>query len=147
MKNVSVWSRSRHTDKITIPTNFLAYFLFFPLKFGSGSAYWMRIRIQEGKWIRIHADSDPQPWDPQGSSIRIQFRFGSTIINNSAFISKLAVPEALSLSLLSSSSSWLEQLERPRFSARDLKKYFPSIQLRNWNTTPLGDYFIKRTSN
>ena len=32
---------------------------FFPPE--SGSAYRMRIRIQEGKWMRIHADPDTQP--------------------------------------------------------------------------------------
>ena len=29
---------------------------------GSGYAYWMRLRIQEAKLMRIHADLDPKPW-------------------------------------------------------------------------------------
>ena len=37
-------------------TNFLAFFLFFPLKF-----FPFPVRIQEVKWMRIHADLDPQP--------------------------------------------------------------------------------------
>ncbi len=31
---------------------------------GSGSAIWMRIRIQQLKLMRIHADPDPKPWWP-----------------------------------------------------------------------------------
>ena len=42
-------------------TNFLELFCVYPLFFppGSGSAYWMRTRIQERK---INADPDPQPF-------------------------------------------------------------------------------------
>ena len=45
----------KNLNKLTVNNNFLAFFLLhlniFPLV--SGSAYWMRIRIQERKWMRI----------------------------------------------------------------------------------------------
>ena len=50
-------------NKITITKISLHFFRFF-LKIyppGSGSAYWMWIRIVEGKLMRIQADPDPQP--------------------------------------------------------------------------------------
>ena len=45
-------------------TNFLAFLCFssnFPLLDPDPHRYWMQIRIWEGKWMRIHADPDPQP--------------------------------------------------------------------------------------
>ena len=50
-------------NKITITKISLHFFRFF-LKIyppGSESAYWMWIRIVEGKLMRIQADPDPQP--------------------------------------------------------------------------------------
>ena len=49
---------TKNLNKITIITNFLAnfccYFWIVPS--------WIRIQIQEGKWMLIHEDPDPQPW-------------------------------------------------------------------------------------
>ncbi len=45
----------------------ILYFFYFLGHFcppGSGSAIWMRIRIQQLKLMRIHADPDPEPWLP-----------------------------------------------------------------------------------
>ena len=67
LKRKNQWSLCKFTFKNWINLQLCSIFLHFSVFIwktfppGSGSAYGMRIRIQEGKWIRIHADPDPQP--------------------------------------------------------------------------------------
>jgi hypothetical protein len=49
---------------------------------GSFLPSWIRIRIQQFKLMRIHADPDPQPWAPVSVSrfaIRIRIQKGKNI--------------------------------------------------------------------
>ena len=64
---------------LTIKTNFLSFFSFFPPIF----PFW--IRFQEGKWMRIHADPHPQPWKKDTFSL-LYFPFQFEPFSLSSFL-------------------------------------------------------------
>ena len=60
LKSKKQWRLCKFTlnlSKLAVITNFLAFFVCFYL-----TIFCPLIRIQEWKWMRIHADPEPQPW-------------------------------------------------------------------------------------